>query len=379
MKKVFSLLLVVLVAVSILGVRSAYANDIDYEVQAIQQFIAENSTRQINAASIRNLLTNFGDTHYYVVECHSYRYDDFMGYASMWMIPKGRTYDVVKGLRGLHTISLRIYDSAGAPDFSNVYYCRNHLEGSYGLYVPKGMASDIELEYDGGDWVTMSDFFDPLDNISIAITSPRDGFKDNVNIFAIYMFYEALLQSGQTPAENLSINVFGGKEDGYAEVTHHNVRNVGGNRWQGTLKVNMEMEEGENEITARLKYIDGSDEYFAYDTKTYYVYSGVVDEDGDGIDDRTGQPVYKPPEASEYPLTAPQIPEGSGIFGYISWFFESIFWVLGMITDGVRRLFQQIGSFTSIVAEFFDFLPSEFVTMVFIGIMVSIVLRVVGR
>lgn len=380
MKKVFSLLLIVLLVVSLFNVKSAYAMDVEAEVQAIQQFIAENTTVQINEESIRRILTDKGDTHYYVVVCHSFMYDDYMKYANLFMIEKGKTYSIVKGLRGSHSLSLRVYDSNGELDFTNIFKCTNEsLPGSYSRHNPLGSVSEIELIYFGGDWVTMSNSFDPLENMYISITTPRDGFKDNVNIWSMNIFYEAYLKSGQTPEENLSINIIGGKEYGYREVLYHNVTNVGGNRWQGTLQVGVEMDEGENEITAKLKYIDGLNEYYATDTKTYYVYSGVVDEDDDGIDDRTGQPIYKPPEESEYPLIAPQIPEGSGIFGYISWFFQSIFWLLGLITDGVKRMFQQIGSFTEIVAEFFSFLPAEFITMIFVGIMISIVLRVVGR
>lgn len=381
MKKIISIIMLfIFIFVGMNGNSKAMAitdEEINQELDKIYSLFKSTDTNYPDRNMVYNYFTGSRrETHKYVAIRW---YNDVSGkwYDRIYMIPKERTIEVKKGLRLTDSLHLRVYNN-GIPDFTNIIYLQSASGYNYNV-----INSDYEIEVDVycKEFQFVTNFIPdgPVVEPVISILSPSDGFKDNVNIFRLYINYKAKLNEGETPQDNISLEIIGGKTSGYRSIDSHSVQRYSDGTVEGYLVASVEMNPGENQIQAKIKYVSGLNEYYATDTKTYYYYTGIVDENGDGIDDRTNQPVYTPPSDDSYPKGPPEITEGSGILGYISWLFESIFWVVDLLFSSIRRMFQQVGSFTEIIGQYFTFLPHEILTMIFIGIMISIVLRVVGR
>lgn len=380
MRKVFPLLLVFFICISIFPLKSVmahtYSNIPIHVSDAIDDFFSDvPSENKPSVEALNNMYNNYKDTHYLVVAKYfHYSYKEFFGLT--YMIPYDKEGFEFKITEQPWNGYIYVY-----PNVSNMAYANSsHTGEMYSRTESTSPSKYIGVYVTDLTYFQESEVLSPDELPYCRIVMPRDGFKDNVPIFAVKLHYQVTLKPGQTAEDSIFIEVDGGKVGGHRQHIRTDVISDPGDAggiYSAIAHLEIEMNPGENVISAAVKYVDGLNEYYGRDEKNYYYYLGIVDEDGDGIDDRTEQPIYKEPE--DIPIYGPEIPEGSGIFGYITWFFESIFWVLGQASDGVRRMFMFIGSFKDIVAEFFNFLPPEFLTMMFIGVMLSIVLRVIGR
>lgn len=158
-------------------------------------------------------------------------------------------------------------------------------------------------------------------------------------------------------------------------------------------------DEGTSLIVADL-YIDYSNnawerqEYRLDDARTWVRYLtmvGIVDEDGDGIDDRTGLPLPIDPQSpiDEHGLDKPDIEDyDSTILGRLSYYWDSLvyyvklpFYYVKVGIEGIIEWISNIGnfidSFTSIFERLFSFLPTEVTTMLALGFSTLMIITIV--
>ena len=123
----------------------------------------------------------------------------------------------------------------------------------------------------------------------------------------------------------------------------------------------------------------------------YLTTVGVVDEDGDGIDDRTGLPIYdlSPSPIEEDGLEKPDINDyDSTILGRLSYYWDSLvyyvklpFYYIRVGIEGIIEWISKIGtfvdSFTSIFERLFSFLPAEVTAMLALGFSTLMIITIV--
>ncbi len=122
----------------------------------------------------------------------------------------------------------------------------------------------------------------------------------------------------------------------------------------------------------------------------YLTYLGTVDSDGDGFDDRTGEPINQPkpsdsikddkPNKDDYP---------DDIFGTIAYYFDTFIWyikqpfvfIAGLIGNIINWITTTIDGwidgFTSIFTTLFSFLPAEVILMLALGFATMMIITII--
>ena len=284
-----------------------------------------------------------------------------------------------------------MYIQPAYPDF--YYYCLNKfIDSDTGqkkirlVTVRKNIIGD--LIYDGQLAVTYE--FDsaeiPLDlpptnyeehmKGKVMITIPnRDYFSDTTSIQVIGFSYGVPMPSSGK-ASDISIKVEGGIT-GTGEVISH-TGYVKDGYYYGNCRVTRELEIGNNTIV--VKVTSGGLTYSA--TRIITRLQGQVDEDGDGIDDRTGLPIWP-----DYPNNwdgatdgPPLLPgENATIFDYIKWFADSILYSMGLLVTTIKGFMGGLGQISRMFGEIFVWIPKELIAIMILGVCMTVVLRVVGR
>ena len=157
---------------------------------------------------------------------------------------------------------------------------------------------------------------------------------------------------------------------------------------------------GMNLITADLYIWDineyGYEDYYlvkdAHTWTKYTIYEGIVDADGDGIDDRTGLPVnYQPDVGAE--IGGEAKPDRSnyddGILGTISYYFDTFIYYIKLPFVYIADLFKTILSwidetvgswidnFSNIIDKLFRFLPREVVVLLGLGFATLMIITII--
>lgn len=128
-----------------------------------------------------------------------------------------------------------------------------------------------------------------------------------------------------------------------------------------------------------------------YDTWVKYLtYLGTVDADGDGFDDRTGQPIDKGKPSDTEKSDKPNKDDyEDNLIGTISFYFDSFIWyikqpfvfigdLIGNILDWISTTIDSwIDSFTSIFTRLFSFLPAEVILMLALGFATLMIITII--
>ena len=134
------------------------------------------------------------------------------------------------------------------------------------------------------------------------------------------------------------------------------------------------LDEGENTVSVNVN--DGSKTISAERIIVRTI--GIIDEDGDGIDDLTGLPIGG--DLSELtPEGAPVLPENATIFDYVKYGIDSIIYVFAQFGLAIKGLVGGIGDVGKILTGFFSFMPQPFTGIIIIGMLIAIILRIFGR
>lgn len=122
----------------------------------------------------------------------------------------------------------------------------------------------------------------------------------------------------------------------------------------------------------------------------YHIFYGIVDSDGDGLDDRTGQPVNEPKPGETIKDDKPNKDDyDDGILGTISYYFDTFIWYIKQpfvfIADLISNIIDWISStidgwidgFTSIFTTLFSFLPAEVILMLALGFATMMIITII--
>ena len=122
----------------------------------------------------------------------------------------------------------------------------------------------------------------------------------------------------------------------------------------------------------------------------YHIFYGIVDSDGDGLDDRTGQPVNEPKPGETIKDDKPNKDDyDDGILGTISYYFDTFIWYIKQpfvfIADLISNIINWISStidgwidgFTSIFTTLFSFLPAEVILMLALGFATMMIITII--
>ena len=172
----------------------------------------------------------------------------------------------------------------------------------------------------------------------------------------------------------------------------------------------MPADEGSSLIVADLYIYDSNNSDSKYNVMIpeartwvrYYTYLGIIDEDGDGLDDRTGKPytqviigVPGQPGQSGQPgqTVKPDKPNkddyDDGILGTISYYFDTFIWYIKQpfvfIADLISNIINWISTtidgwidgFTSIFTKLFSFLPAEVILMLALGFSTMMIITII--
>ena len=224
---------------------------------------------------------------------------------------------------------------------------------------------------------TVPDFPDPINpgeilyDGNLVITSPPyDGYEvtsDRIEIRYGYGVPCSVPKPGKADITGVGVSPLShtGTSSRYDSET---------NMQYNYFKAVVQLEPGYNTITIELNH-DGE---VYVDSRTVQRLIGVIDEDGDGIDDRTGLPV----EGDESELSiegAPILPDNATILDYVKYAVDSIIYVFSQIGLALKGLIGGIGDIGKILTGFFSFMPQPFTGIIILGLLIAIILRIFGR
>lgn len=122
----------------------------------------------------------------------------------------------------------------------------------------------------------------------------------------------------------------------------------------------------------------------------YHIFYGIVDSDGDGFDDRTGEPINQPKPEDIIKDDKPNKDDyDEGILGTISYYFDTFIWyikqpfvfianLIGNIINWISTTIDGwIDGFTSIFTKLFSFLPAEVILMLALGFGTMMIITII--
>lgn len=191
------------------------------------------------------------------------------------------------------------------------------------------------------------------------ILSPRDGFKQQgVKVVNTRIYYNAPYDGN---IKNLNIKVDGFKAEASKVVNNdYHIINDGASV-EGFLQVEGVLKNWnvETEISATVTAYNG--EVFQTAPVRVISYDDFVDEDGDGVDDRTGQDKWTGGSGD-------WTESGSGSVGD----FDNIGDMLKSFTGSLTGLID-------FIQEFFSFLPTPVFVILAVSVLLVVLLRIFGR
>ena len=214
-------------------------------------------------------------------------------------------------------------------------------------------------------------------NGSLIITEPPyDGYKVSKSKYWLQYRYGVPLDPGGAPtgANITGAGVVAGTHEVHSwYVDEQGTEEAADDMVYKYYRVQLDLAPGINTITATLDYNGGQ----YSDTATIEYVTGIVDENGDGIDDRTGLPVSDVSELT--PDGAPVLPDNATIFDYVKFAVDSIIYVFTQLGLAIKGLIGGIGDVGKILTGFFSFMPQPFSGIIVIGMLIAIILRIFGR
>ncbi len=207
----------------------------------------------------------------------------------------------------------------------------------------------------------------------VIITIPAfDGFKDTTPVQSISFIYGVPLPTSGSP-DDISISIEGGVSGSGEVISHSGYIRDG--YYFGHAKVIRELNPGVNMIIVKV-----TSNGVTYSAKREIErIMGQVDEDGDGIDDRTGLPIW--PEYPDYgDSNTPQPPEeGATIIDYIKYLTDSVLYAMKHLVTMLKGFMGGLAQLTQVFSQFFAFMPAQFSAIIILGLIMAVILRVLGR
>jgi hypothetical protein len=204
-------------------------------------------------------------------------------------------------------------------------------------------------------------------------TLPLENYRDNTLHWAFKTYYD-IPEDADINKLVLDITVDGSKESYHHGSVARNYKFSSANgveRWLFDFSLNFN-DYGTHTVTVKGVY-DGQviGEY----SRSVEALSGFIDEDGDGLDDRTGND-YVPP--IEYP--EPEEPyDWTNPLDYLRFAKDSIVTYIEDLVTGINVMVQKTGQMKNIMSDYFAFVPSEIQGALFMGVVVVLILKFLAR
>lgn len=230
----------------------------------------------------------------------------------------------------------------------------------------------------------------------ISFGYPYNGFADNSWLFSFGVNYRVVLGEDEKLSDYL-VKIYHldsemqvvEDDDLYRDVYSHRVYKQSGNIYDMSLLFNMEMLYGDNYVEVNVINPDGNT--IARKTVKVIRLEGFIDEDEDGLDDRTGQPFV--PEKPVGPGTGSgpgiDVPEKPGEDGnaidwlkylgeYVGYIFQVLITSIGNfaknVVSGVGSVLSLADPMFSFISQFFSSMPIEIKTAILAMFSVSVFL-----
>jgi len=259
-------------------------------------------------------------------------------------------------------------------DQSKLYHVGVQIINPDGEPSPYLAFANIKLV--GAGIVEWEDFANPSPSLptgTVLITLPvYDGYVSSDDLESVSFTYKVPLPASGDE-NDINYRVSGGISGTFQVIADHRV--VSGNNVNGKVSGVYRFSEGDN-VMKVVVTSPGEGSWFA--ERLITVVRGYVDEDGDGYDDRTGKPIFPP-----YPDTGDGPPQPPGpdatIFDYIKYLVDSVLYSMSQLVIMLRGFMSGLTQFTQILSQFFSFMPAQFTGIIFLGLIMAVILRVVGR
>lgn len=225
--------------------------------------------------------------------------------------------------------------------------------GFYPLHISGGSGGDITTDdpwIDGGN--------------QVKVLQPRDGFQQQGVKMVVCKLYYCVPFDGDVKKIKIKVD---GYKDGSGKVTEHQFHAInGGTQAEGMVTVEGVVSQWNTEQTLSFSVMDHTGKVWVAPDIRVTCYEDFVDEDGDGLDDRTGQTEWT--GGSGDPTDPrPGVDDGSGGINFDN------------ITDLLHSLATGVLGFVGFLKEFFSFIPMPIFVVMSVSIGLIVLLRVFGR
>lgn len=240
--------------------------------------------------------------------------------------------------------------------------------------------STMDLCNEDGDLIYIAS-----SDLELNIVLPLDGFMDNSIYYNVFLYTK--IPGEMNPGDityNVKVNDLYVSEQGLYNEVMRNVVYESGDGLANEVQFVVELPVGENIISVEMMY---GDELMESDNVTVTRLSGFVDEDGDGLDDRTGQtdnserPVYDPE------TEMPQKPEDGDLLAWMEYVGELLAYVFEMVMgairdfatsvfDGIKAVLEMAQPMFAFVEQFFSSLPAPMSAAVIALVSVAMALAI---
>lgn len=261
------------------------------------------------------------------------------------------------------------------------------LSSNFDVYTESGdLVYKVPFNWDDGDYF-------------VKFLQPREGFSDNSYLFNFLVHYQVPMLD-ESDVNDYKVTVTGGIEGydygAFNPVISHEFDYIGGMTGQGIFQFARAINEGVDYVTVTVE--NENLEFSASSTISIERLLGFVDEDGDGLDDRTGRTDNNVDKSKDIDLTTGfndgyKMPVRSdyddGFYGDVQYGFAFITWVLtypfyaigqvfSFFTKAIKSLFTGFNDFVKPINQFVSWLPNELkalVVAVFTLVIVKFALR----
>ncbi len=201
---------------------------------------------------------------------------------------------------------------------------------------------------------------------NVNIVQPREGFYDNIDAFAIRIITDFTRLLTNYEKENIKVDVLLNdvKTEAF-DVIYNKIRNT---TFYSTNEVQLliDVPVGFNNVEVIYSYLDVE---LGRDNVNFTRLEGFIDEDGDGLDDRTGNTYV--PERQIDPIVDIEKPEKPGedanviewlkyLGKYIGYIFEVF---INSISNFAKNVVSGIGSILGLAEPMFSFISQFFSSM----------------
>lgn len=219
------------------------------------------------------------------------------------------------------------------------------------------------------DYGLQENYIEDNPNSKFSILLPRDGFtQSQIDDMVTTVYFENIPADN---AEDMQFEVFGYKSYSqytrFTDVRYENGFATGFLKIEGKVSFN-------KPVTIKVNLTDKNGKLYTASTNVT-CFDDFVDENKDGLDDRSNQDYYSPVDD----INPRSLSDATNIFEWFQILGEGAVGVVKTLGDIAKTSSDGLSSFFSFFGKIFSFLPSEINTMLIFTFVAVIILRFFGR